>query len=86
MSTASDAKEALDRDFLTIRSRLLDLAAALDRVDRAPPGADRDPRAAQIAAALKILAGPGPDRAVRVQMTFSLPYRENWRQEFSLES
>lgn len=84
MSTASDAKDVLDRDFLTIRSRLIDLAAALDRVERGEGSVERDPRIAQIRAALAIVAGPGADRAARVQVAFSLPYRENWRQEFGL--
>ena len=85
MATASDAKEVLDRDFLTIRSRLLDLAAALDRVERGEGSVERDPRMARIRQALAIVAGPGADRAARVQAAFSLPYRENWRQEFGLD-
>ena len=35
MSNARAAAEVLNRDFLEIRARILDLAAALDRVDRA---------------------------------------------------
>jgi hypothetical protein len=86
MSMTTDAKEVLDRDFLTIRSRLIDLAAALDRVERGEGSVEADPRMARIRKALAILAGPGADRTGRVQMAFSLPYHENWRQQFGLES
>jgi hypothetical protein len=66
------AAEVLDRDFLAIRCRLIELAAALDRIDRAPGSAMGDPRLAQIRRSLEILAGLSPDRAERVQMEFSL--------------
>ena len=86
MATVGDAKEVLDRDFLTIRSRLIDLAAALDRVERGQGSVERDPRMARIREALAIVAGPGADRAARVLVAFSLPYRDNWRQEYAVES
>lgn len=85
MSTASDAKQVLDRDFLASRCRLVDLAAALDRMDRAPGSVADDPRVGKLHAALKILADGQPDRAKRLQMLFSLPYRATWRKEFGLE-
>jgi hypothetical protein len=85
MSIVTDAKQVLDRDFLTIRSRLIDLAAALDRVQRGKGSAQQDPRMAQIREALAIVAGPDADRAARVQVAFSLPYRENWRKEYAVE-
>jgi len=72
-------QQVLDREFLGIRSRLLDLAAALDRVDRAsrtPPAADPripDPRIDQIRRSLGVLAGGDPRRAEQVQQIFSLP-------------
>jgi hypothetical protein len=69
MPTAIDV---LDRDFLSIRCRLIELAAALDRIDRAQRSAAGDPRLAQIRRSLEILAGPAADRAERVQMEFSL--------------
>jgi hypothetical protein len=69
----STAAEVLDRDFLSMRCRLIELAAALDRIDRAAAPAASDPRLGQIRRSLEILAGPSPDRAERVQMEFSLP-------------
>ncbi len=78
MATATDA---LNRDFLDIRCRLLDLAAALDRVQRAGPEAEHDPRMDQIRQSLEILASAEGARAQRVQMAFSLPYDENWQKK-----
>ena len=62
----------LDRDFLSMRCRLIELAAALDRIDRADGSAAGDPRLAQIGRSLEILASLSPGRAERVQMEFSL--------------
>lgn len=68
----------LDREFLNIRCRLLDLAAALDRVERAD-GSGESSQRQLIREALALLVGDGVDRAERVQMLFSLPYDPDWR-------
>lgn len=78
------ATEILDREFLTTRSRLIDLAAALDRLDRANGSVADDPRMEQIRRSLEILAGEAADRAEQLQRLFSLPYREGWREEYGL--
>ena len=69
----------MDREFLGIRSRLLDVAASLDRIDRSGGSTADDARLAQIRLGLEVLLSPGPGRAERFQQTFSLPYDENWR-------
>ena len=63
---------ALDREFLDIRCRLIDLAAMLDRVARAETDLG-DPRLAQIRQGLEILLSEVPNRAEQVLRTFSLP-------------
>jgi hypothetical protein len=73
---AASASNMLDIEFLGIRCRLVELAAALDRIDRANDSTAADPRMAQIRRSLETLAGTGPDRAERVQMVFSLPYEK----------
>ena len=80
MPKTTNAVEMLNRDFLDIRTRLLDLAAALDRIDRRPaaPEAKADPRYGQILASLRLLAEGDPDRAQLVQLTFSDPYQPAW--------
>ncbi len=84
MSDQRTASDVLNEDFLTIRHRLLDIAASLDRIDRAT-GADQtraDPRLTHIRSALAVLSEPDhdPTRAERVQMIFSRSYKPNWRE------
>ena len=78
--------DVFNREFLEIRGRLLELAAALDRIDRAEGTVEHDTRWGQLRQALAILADEGPDRAERIQLVFSQPYVENWRQQFQLAS
>ncbi|HUT09487.1 MAG TPA: hypothetical protein VMY42_03250 [Thermoguttaceae bacterium] len=80
MPTPPAANEILDREFLDLRARLIDVAAALDRIDRAEGAVLNDPRLGQIRQSLQILSTDSADRAERIQMVFSLPYREDWRQ------
>ncbi|MBX6316706.1 MAG: hypothetical protein IRY99_27895 [Isosphaeraceae bacterium] len=83
MLTTRDVKAVLDRDFLELRSKILELAAALDRIDRAPepPGHHPDRRLAQLRQALEALLVPGPGRAETVQRLFSLDYDPNWQDQ-----
>jgi hypothetical protein len=64
---------ALDRELPGIRCRLIELAAALDRIDRTGGAAADDPRPVQIRRSIEILMAGAPNRAERVQMVFSLP-------------
>lgn len=75
------ANEVLDREFLLARAKLIELAAILDRIDRAEGDAADDDRLTRIRQSFELLAGAGPDRAERVQAIFSLPYDENWQQK-----
>jgi hypothetical protein len=72
--------EVLNRDFLETRGRILEVAAALDRIDRAPVrgGTVPDRRLAQLRQALEALLEPGPGRAETVQQIFSLEYDPGW--------
>jgi hypothetical protein len=71
------AQEVLNRYFLELRCKLLDIAAILDRMDRGGP-LPADPRLEQIRQALRELASATPGRAERIQMIFSRPYDPNW--------
>jgi hypothetical protein len=73
------ADEVLDREFLEVRTRLLQIAASLDRLDRADGSVDSDPRRAKIHEALAILRERDADRAERIQLLFSRPYDVNWK-------
>lgn len=84
MSIPRSKADVLNRDFLETRARVLDLAAALDRLDRAPRvGAEPpDPRLAQLRQAIETLLVPEPGRAETVQRIFSLDYDPDWRARF----
>ncbi|MBU6400266.1 MAG: hypothetical protein KGS61_08095 [Verrucomicrobia bacterium] len=64
-------QQVLDLYFLDARCKLIDLAAFLDRVDRAPGEADF--RLAAFRQALRELERPGPQRAKQVLLAFSDP-------------
>jgi hypothetical protein len=87
MPTSRDVAEVLNRDFLDTRSKILELAAALDRIDRAPGrSVDHPPdrRLAQLRQAIEALLEPGPGRAETVQRLFSLEYDPQWREKAGL--
>ena len=80
------AKQTLDREFLEMRCRLLDLAASLDRIERRSdaPGIAADPRLDLLRKGAAILASAGERRAEQMQMLFSDPYVPEWRGQFNL--
>ena len=73
------AAQVLDREFLTIRGKLLEVAAALDRVHRGQGSAANDPRLEKIRETLAVLGREGDQRAEQLQLIFSLPYESLWR-------
>ena len=77
-------KEVLDRDFLGMRSRLIDLAATLDRIDRADGTIEDGPRVDRIRRSLEVLAGQGNSRAEQLQQIFSLPYDDHWMETYGV--
>lgn len=74
------ATRALEQYFLEARSKLLDLAAFLDRVSRGENAAavDADPRAGKIDQALEVLLSDQFNKAERIQQIFSQEYDPNW--------
>ncbi len=81
MLNSREALEVLDRDFLETRCKILEIAAVLDRIDRAPAlhHVHPDPRMGQIRQSLEALCVPGPGRAETIQRIFSLEYDPDWR-------
>jgi hypothetical protein len=78
--TPLPAAKALDAYFLEARSKILDLAAILDRIGRGrdAAGAGADPRLEKIRRALEVLHDPSGGRAERIQQIFSLDYDPSW--------
>ena len=81
MFTTQTSPDLLDRHFLDIRCDLLDLAAALDRLERAPgfAGVANDPRLQNIRRGIQILQESGSDRAEHLQLLFSDHYVPDWQ-------
>ena len=67
-------QQVLDVYFMDARSKLIDLAAFMDRVQRA--GGEEDFRMTAFRQALKQLASDGPDRAEKVLLSLSDPTTE----------
>jgi hypothetical protein len=84
MSPPLDAAELLNSEFLEIRARLLQVAAALDRVDRAAGDVSRDKRRVDLEKAIRVLLETGPDRAEKLQRVFSLAYDQDWKKTFGM--
>jgi hypothetical protein len=86
MINTRDAVEVLSHDFLEARGKILEIAAILDRIDRAPArhGEHPDVRLYQLRRAVEALLEPGPGRAETVQQIFSLDYDSGWRERLSV--
>ncbi len=69
-----DRSKITDLYFAEARSKLIDLAAFLDRVERSE-GAD-DFRLKSLRAALRELGTPGPDKARQILLLLSDPTKE----------
>jgi hypothetical protein len=78
------APEVLNREFLDIRCKILELAAAFDRLDRADGSVEDDPRLARLREALSVVIDQSPDRAEQVQMIFSRTYDDDWQETFKV--
>ncbi|WP_050027105.1 hypothetical protein [Verrucomicrobium sp. BvORR034] len=64
----------VDLGFMDSRSKLIDLAAFLDRVQRV--GQEGDFRVAALKQAIQLLAGDQPERARNILLSFSDPSME----------
>ena len=83
MSSRS-ATDQFEQEFLPIRAKLLEVAASLDRLDRAEGPLPDDERLGQVRQAIGVLLESEAGRAERIQLTFSLPYDDAWRTKFGM--
>jgi hypothetical protein len=71
------ATELVDEYFIENRNRLLEIAAFLDRIDRADPGVGaRDFRMQVFSEGVAALSGAAPARLAHIQMLLSDPNAE----------
>lgn len=77
------AQKVIQREFLELRAKILELAASLDRIDRGAGEPDSQSMD-RIHQGLEILLQPAPNRAEKVQLLFSRDYSQNWRNDFGI--
>jgi hypothetical protein len=75
----------LNEEFLPLRARILEIAAGLDRLDRAAEPSNDDPRRQRLEEAIQILLRDESNRAEQVQKLFSREYDQAWREHFGLK-
>ncbi len=87
--TPHTAQTVLDTFYLETRAKLLEVAAVLDRIDRASgsgaalsPGGQK--KREQIDQAIQVLLRDTPHRAEAIQQLFSRDYDPQWRSGFEL--
>jgi hypothetical protein len=83
-SRKRSAKQIVDAEYLLARSKILELAATLDRIDRGQATEDGSAERKMLEEAIKILQSLGPDRAERLQLLLSHPYDPQWRSQMGL--
>lgn len=86
MPSPMSAPDVLNREFLLLRAKILEIGAMLDRMDRADGDVAGDPRMQTVRRALAVLQAQEADRAEKIQRLFSLPYDEHWRDTFGIAS
>ena len=78
------APQILDREFLELRAKILELAASLDRLERADQDVTDDDRFQRLEQGIAILLDKDSQKAARVQMLFSREYDSNWREQLKV--
>ena len=84
MTVTRTSDAVLEQEFLPLRAKILEIAAGLDRLDRAEGDERRDGRRERLAAAIRLLLEEAPGRAERVQLLFSREYDDAWREQLGV--
>lgn len=79
------AAQVLDREYLEIRAKILELAASFDRIQRGGGSVEQDARFQLLRTALQSLLTTDEDRAEQIQLLFSLEYDPDWRTAFGID-
>jgi hypothetical protein len=84
MTKARSTNEVFEQEFLPIRAKLLEVAASLDRLDRASGSLEAEAKRRQVQTAIEVLLRPEDDRAEQIQLIFSRPFEDDWRSKFGI--
>ena len=84
MATPMPAPDVLNREYLEMRAKILELAASFDRLDRGGGGVMDDSRMQLIQQGISVLQQDKEGKAEEIQMIFSREYRPDWRNEMNV--
>ena len=84
MPNARKSLKFLTRSFCRSGRRCWKWPRRLDRLDRASGSLASESRRAQVQAAIQVLLRPEDDRAEQIQLIFSRPYEDDWREKFGV--
>ena len=81
MPSLTTSEAIFETVFLETRAKILEVAATLDRLDRADGGESLgdDPRLLQIRQALDVVISQQDNRAEQIQLIFSDDYEADWK-------
>ncbi len=80
------AEQILQQEFLIARSKILELAAILDRLERASGDVSTHPQMTLLHRGLEILTSEPSQasRAEKMQLLFSREYKADWRKSMGV--
>jgi len=78
------AEQVLQQEYLLARAKILELAATLDRIQRAEGQVEQHPQMQLLQKGFQILTSDSRDRAEQVQLLFSRQYASDWRKTFGV--
>ena len=84
MNTKQTSEAVLNQEYLPVRAKILEIAASMDRIQRAAGDVVGELRLKQLQTAIESLLEDEPGRAERVQLLFSRPYDQRWRETFKI--
>ena len=85
MSESLTAQQVLDREFLEIRAKILEIGSSLDRIGRATGSVDEDRRMQLLHRGIEILGTNSKCRAEQIQLLFSRQYEDDWRENMDVK-
>jgi hypothetical protein len=76
--------QILEREYLEVRAKLLELAAFFDRLDRVGGVTNTDPHLEKLRRGMELIGQESANRVEQILLHFSRPYEADWRDRFPL--
>lgn len=85
ISVERSAQQIVAEDFMIARARIVELAATLDRIERATGDVDDSKNMQLLMQGMHILCDDEVEKAKRVQLLMSRQYDPQWQAQMSIE-